>query len=93
MNTFYRQALENVAEKYFFLSILLSPYYFGTVPCCTNKFFLFSSYTVRYLTQYAKNIRNGINGTFYSIGKHVKGADKMEDLKKFFIYLMERLER
>lgn len=28
-----------------------------------------------------------------SIGRHVKGAEKMEDLKKFFIYIMERLER
>jgi hypothetical protein len=73
-----------------FLSILLSPYYFGTGVLYSKNFpFQFVHGTVPYV----KNIRTRINGNFYSIGKHVKGADKMEDLKKFFIYLMERLER
>ena len=29
----------------------------------------------------------------FSVFKHVKGALKMEDMKKFFVYMLERLNR
>ena len=29
----------------------------------------------------------------FSVFKHVKGSEKMEDMKKFFVYMLERLDR
>jgi len=29
----------------------------------------------------------------FAVKKHVKGAESMDDLKKFFIYSMERVDR
>jgi len=29
----------------------------------------------------------------FSVGKHFKGSEKMEDMKKFFVYFLERLNR
>ena len=28
----------------------------------------------------------------FSVFKHVKGSEKMEDMKKFFVYMLERLD-
>ena len=29
----------------------------------------------------------------FCVWKHIKGTDKMEDMKKFFVYYLERLNR
>ncbi len=29
----------------------------------------------------------------FAVKKHVKGTENMDDLKKFFVYYMERIER
>jgi hypothetical protein len=29
----------------------------------------------------------------FAVKKHIKGTEKMDDLKTFFIYMMERIER
>lgn len=45
-------------------------------------------------TLFARNRdRDGRKLLVFCVGKHIKGTEKMEDMKKFFVYYMERLAR
>ena len=37
--------------------------------------------------------RDGRKLLVFCVGKHIKGTEKMEDMKKFFVYYLERLAR
>ena len=96
---YFKQGLSEIVSMRFFGAVGLSTYYVTNIKLCFSN-----SLDVR-----AENLnvklkelgelyvhgrdKDGKVLMVFAVQKHVKGAESMDDLKRFFIYSMERVDR